>query len=73
MGLVGMRESEVRERLSLGELDRTERDQARAFLERRGRFALMDASEDGKEQVFPGEPPPDIEQTHRGRDYRDGS
>lgn len=73
MDLVGMRENEVRERLAAGEISTAQRAEARNFLNRRGRFALMDRSEPDREQVFPGEPPPDIEQTHERGGYRDGA
>lgn len=73
MDLIGLREGEIREHLAADDLTPEQRAEARDFLERRGRFALMDASEPGREQVLPGLPPPDIEQTHSGRHYRDGS
>jgi hypothetical protein len=70
--LVGMRERDVREWL-VDHQDSPDAPAAKDFLNRHGRFQLMEPSTDDREQVFPGPEPAEIEQTHRHGEYHDGS
>jgi hypothetical protein len=72
MALIGLRESEIREWLSQHR-DSADAPEANDFLNRRGRFAEMELSTPGREQVFPGPPPAVQLQTHRSGVYHDGA
>lgn len=72
MPLPGLPESAVRE-WALRNPGHRDFQEAIEFLNRTGRFADIDFSEAGREQVFPAPEPPEAEQTHTRLGFRDGA